>query len=325
MLDIENLKVYFPITAGIFGKKIGEIKAVDGITVSLEKGKTLALVGESGSGKTTATKAIMSTYKPTKGSILFNGTHITNLDSRSFKKYRKKIQVVFQDAGASLNPRRRVKEILMDQLKIHDMSDEEERMKLLEQTLEIVGLSKDFLFRYPHALSGGQKQRIAIARAIIPNPEIVILDEPTSALDVSVQAQIVSLLKKLQIELGLTYLLITHNLSLVRNIADNVAVMYLGRLMEVASTKKLFASPMHPYTIALLSTIPTIDEKDAELLPRRQKLEGEIPSPSNIPSGCRFHTRCPYVMDTCKGVEPDLIESKQHKIRCYVFSDQKKE
>jgi oligopeptide transport system ATP-binding protein len=318
MLETRDLSKYFPIYRGAIRRKVGEVKAVDGANLTLKRGESLGLVGESGSGKTTLGKIIAGMYKPTRGEILLDGRDITGIVYT--KSLKRLIQMVFQDPASALNPRRRIREILMDPLRIHSIGSHDERRKLVVGMLEKVGLSAEFQYRYPHELSGGQKQRVGIARAVITNPDLVILDEPTSALDVSVQANIVELLKEIQQEFDLSYIFISHNLSLVRNVSDKIAVMYLGRVMEYAQTESVFRSPTHPYTVALLSVIPTVSDEEKKFLPELTKLSGEIPSPMNLPTGCRFHTRCPKRCDPCDKIEPEPLIHDGHELRCHLYS-----
>jgi oligopeptide transport system ATP-binding protein len=322
LLKVEGLRKYYPVLGGLLKRKVGEVKAVDGADFSISTGKTLGLVGESGSGKTTVGKVIARLYPPTSGTIKFKGTDIGKLSERAFRPFRPKIQMVFQDPTSSLNPRRRIKDLMLDPLRANRIGTEDERRRRIMTLLELVGLPAEYAYRYPHMLSGGQKQRIGIARAIVSSPDLIVLDEPTSALDVSVQAQIVELLQKIQKELNLTYIFISHNIILVRNVADEIVVMYLGRVMERGPASEVFASPKHPYTISLLSSIPTLTDEEADILPDKIPLTGETPSPMNIPPGCRFASRCPYVMDICKTVEPELVLVGQQEVRCHLFPGQ---
>jgi len=321
LLRVERLRKYFPITAGFLGRQVGQVRAVDDVSFTVPEGQTFALVGESGSGKTTVGKTVIRLIHPTAGDILFNGTNLSVLGERELKSWRRQMQMVFQDPSASLNPRRRVADIVATPLEVHGIGTRRERLARVRELLDLVELPEKYLYSYPHALSGGQKQRVAIARALALHPRFVVLDEPTSALDVSVQAKILALLARLQQELGLTYLLISHDLSVVKNFSDYVAVMYVGRIMEMAPTEKLFARPLHPYTQALLSAIPVVSEEELEVIPERITLEGEIPSPANAPSGCVFHTRCNKVKDLCQVELPPLAEvESDHKVRCHLFS-----
>jgi oligopeptide transport system ATP-binding protein len=322
LLRVEQLKKYFPITAGVLGRQVGRVKAVDDVSFTVPEGQTSALVGESGSGKTTVGKTVIRLIRPTAGDILFDDTNISALGEGELKNWRRQMQMVFQDPSASLNPRRRVADIVATPLEVHGIGTRRERLARVRELLDLVELPEKYLYSYPHALSGGQKQRVAIARALALHPRFVVLDEPTSALDVSVQAKILALLARLQQELGLTYLLISHDLSVVKNFSDYVAVMYLGQIVEMAPTEKLFARPLHPYTRALLSAIPVVSEEELEVIPEHITLEGEIPSPADVPSGCAFHTRCYTIGDVCQ-VEllPPLVEvERDHKVRCHLFS-----
>ncbi len=320
LLNVENLKKYFPILGGIFGKVIGYVKAVDDISFSIYEGETFALVGESGSGKTTVGKIIVGIYKPDSGKIIFNGYDLFNTNKKFLKKIKMNISMVFQDPASSLNPRKRVIDIVMTPLNIYKIGSKQDRIKRVRELINLVELTDEYLYKYPYSLSGGQKQRVAIARALALNPRFIVLDEPTSALDVSVQAKILKLLIRLQKMYKLTYMLITHDLSIVRNVADRVAVMYLGNIVEIASTEELFHNPLHPYTRALLSSIPVITNEEAELLPEKVELKGEIPSPVDVPSGCPFHPRCYARTDICDKNKPALKElRKEHFVACHLF------
>jgi len=323
LLRVEGLKKYFPITAGFLGRQVGQIKAVDNVSFAVPEGQTFALVGESGSGKTTVGKAVSRLIRPTAGDILFEGTNISDLGEGELKPWRREMQMVFQDPAASLNPRRRVAHIVATPLEVHGIGGRRERLARVRELLRLVELPEKYLYSYPHALSGGQKQRVAIARALALNPRFVVLDEPTSALDVSVQAKILALLANLQRELKLTYLLISHDLSVVKNFSDHIAVMYLGKIMEMAPTYELFNNPLHPYTRSLLSAIPVIVDEELELIPERITLEGDIPSPANAPTGCVFHTRCYACMDICKEEAPAPAEVLEgHHVWCHLFPAQ---
>jgi peptide/nickel transport system ATP-binding protein len=312
-LQVENLQVHFPIRKGILQRVVGQVKAVDGVSLDIPQGRTLALVGESGCGKTTLGKALLQLIPPTAGSVKFGGNELIGT-----KAARASMQMVFQDPYASLNPKMRVAEILeegMGALKIG--SNSASRQAHIDELLDKVGLARDSKWRYPHEFSGGQRQRIAIARALAVSPRLLICDEPTSALDVSVQAQILNLLKSLQQELGLSYLFITHNLGVVEFLAHEVCVMYLGRIVERGTTEEVLRSPMHPYTQALLSAVPRIDGKGREYV----KLEGDLPSPANPPEGCHFAPRCTKAMTVCKQY-PDVTEiSATHGVRCHLYRD----
>lgn len=320
LLEVVDLVKYFPIRKGIFGRIVGYVKAVDGISFKVGENETFALVGESGSGKTTTVKCILGLLKPTSGKILFMGKNILELKGEDARWYRRHVQAVFQNPFLSLNPRMKVEDIVAEPLKVHrkDLSREEIR-EIVYGILDKVGLTKALAKRYPYDLSGGQAQRVAIARAIALKPKLIVLDEPTSALDVSVQAQILNLLIDLKEELKLSYLMISHDLSVVRYISDWVAVMYLGKIVELARTEELFEKPLHPYTRALLSAVP---EPDPKIMKSKKRiiLPGEPSSAINPPPGCRLHPRCPYVMDTCRKEEPSLVEyEKDHWVACWLY------
>ncbi len=321
MMEIKSIKKYFPINKGLLKRKIGDVKAVDDISLNIPKGKTIAIVGESGSGKTTLLKTIMRFYEPTSGEIWFDGINIANLEEKDLKALRLDMQMVFQDPSTSLNPRKRIIDILEEPLIVHKKGNKSERLAQMEKLIELVELPKEFLYRYPHSLSGGQKQRIGIARALALNPKFICLDEPTSALDVSVQAKIIDLLKKLQKELGLTYLFITHDLSLVRNFADYVGVMYLGTLVEYGEVRSVFEQPLNPYTQSLLSSIPVVSDAEQNMLPIKIPLKGEIPSPINVPIGCKFHTRCPYKQEICLTAPPVSPSLNGGYVLCHNYKE----
>lgn len=318
ILEVKNLKKHFP-----FGK--GKIlKAVDGVTFHINKGETFGVVGESGCGKSTAGRTIIGLYDLTEGEVVFNGKNIHSLTSKERHAFHRQMQMIFQDPYASLNPRSTVKEIISEPMEVHGMyPNKQERLNRVYQLLEDVGLNRDHANRYPHEFSGGQRQRIGIARALALDPEFIIADEPISALDVSVQAQVVNLLKRLQDEKGLTYLFIAHDLSMVKQISDRIGVMYLGQLVELTDSNELYKNPMHPYTQALLSAIP-IPDPDIEERRERILLKGELPSPIDPPSGCVFRTRCPMAMEICSHEKPIWQEvESNHFVACHLFDKKK--
>ena len=325
LLDVKDLSMYFPVTKGIiFERKVADIKAVDHISFYIRKGETLGLVGESGCGKTTAGRSILQLYKPTTGSVLYwdddrnDYVDLVHLKGEPLRKMRRKIQIIFQDPYGSLNPRMSCGAIVGEPLKIHNLAKGKDYQDRVEELLTIVGLHPYFASRYPHEFSGGQRQRIGIARALASNPQFIVCDEPISALDVSIQAQIINLLEDLQSRLGLTYLFIAHDLSVVRHISDRVAVMYLGRIVELADRSALYEDPLHPYTRALLSAVP-IPDPAMEAKRDRMVLRGEVPSPLNPPSGCVFHPRCPIGIDRCSAEIPPLREIKPgHWAACHL-------
>jgi oligopeptide transport system ATP-binding protein len=313
--------MYFPITRGIvIQRHVGDIKAVDDISFQVKKGETLGLVGESGCGKSTAGRAILQLYRPTAGHVYFKGEDLTRLKGEALRRKRREMQMIFQDPYASLNPRMTVGSIISEPLEVHNIyPSRKERQERVQELLRVVGLNPYFINRYPHEFSGGQRQRIGIARALAVNPEFIVCDEPISALDVSIQAQIINLLMDLQAQFGLTYLFIAHDLSVVRHISDRIAVMYLGKLMELADRDELYNNPLHPYTQALLSAVPIPDPFVEE---RRQRiiLQGDVPSPANPPKGCNFNTRCPRVMDICHTVDPPFKDvGGGHWVACYLY------
>lgn len=319
LLEINNLKKYFPIKKGFFNKSISNVKAVDDISFSIKKGETLGLVGESGCGKTTCGRTILKLYEPTGGSIIYNGEDITNLSPNKMIEYRRKMQVIFQDPYASLDARMTVGDIVGEPIDIHSLMGKMERNERVQDLLNTVGLNSEHANRYPHEFSGGQRQRIGIARALAVEPEFIVCDEPISALDVSIQAQVVNMLEDLQEKMGLTYLFIAHDLSMVKHISNRVGVMYLGKLVELAESNELYSHPQHPYTQALLSAIPVPDPEDAENR-HRIVLQGEIPSPIDPPPGCRFKKRCRYAKAECSHVEPEFKEiTKGHYVACHLF------
>ncbi|MCD6436248.1 MAG: dipeptide ABC transporter ATP-binding protein [Clostridiales bacterium] len=321
LLEVKNLKKYFEINKGFFGKRKDYVQAVDDISFFIRKGETLGLVGESGCGKSTTGRTLIRLYEPTAGEIIYDGVDISGLSEVELKPYRKKIQMIFQDPYASLNSRMTVGDIIGESLDIHGLATGSARQKRVNELLSRVGLSKDHASRYPHEFSGGQRQRIGIARALAVDPEFIICDEPISALDVSIQAQVVNMLEDLQKEMGLTYLFIAHDLSMVKYISDRIGVMYLGKLVEIANRVNLYDTPEHPYTQALLSAIP-IPDPEASRQSHRIILEGDVPSPINPPSGCRFRTRCPYAMERCAKEEPVLREiQKGHFVACHLMDE----
>jgi oligopeptide transport system ATP-binding protein len=309
LVQVTDLKVYFPVTRGIiFQRQVGAVKAVDGISFSIKKGETLGLVGESGCGKSTTGRAVLQLNRPTSGSVKFRGTELTTLKGEEMRRMRRHIQMIFQDPYASLNPRMTVGDIIGEPIRIHKLRNTNKEVReRVQELLQLVGLNPYFVNRYPHEFSGGQRQRIGVARALAVEPEFVVCDEPVSALDVSIQAQVINLLEELQDKLGLTYLFIAHGLAVIKHISDRVAVMYLGKIVELAESSKLYSVPMHPYTQALLSAAP-IPDPSVEKRRKRIILEGDVPSPLNPPSGCRFHTRCPIVIERCKTEEPPFID-----------------
>lgn len=319
LVEIKNLKKYFPVKKGIFTGKQSFVKAVDDVSFSIRKGETLGLVGESGCGKTTTGRTIIKLYDPTAGQIIYDGVDISNLNTRQMKPYRKKIQMIFQDPYASLDSRMTVGDIVGESIDIHNIMKGKEKEERIQYLLKMVGLNSEHASRYPHEFSGGQRQRIGIARALAVQPEFIICDEPISALDVSIQAQVVNMLEDLQDNMGLTYLFIAHDLSMVKHISNRVGVMYLGKMMEITDSTQLYAHPLHPYTKALLSAIPIPDPKEAEAR-ERIILEGEIPSPIDPPPGCRFMGRCKYVKQICREVEPVLKDlGNEHYVACHLY------
>ncbi|WP_038299090.1 ABC transporter ATP-binding protein [Metaclostridioides mangenotii] len=315
LFEVRNLRKYFTQTSGIIKKKTKSVKAVDDVSFNIKKGETLGLVGESGCGKSTLGRTLIRLYDVTDGEIIFDGDNIAGKSEKGLRDARKKIQTIFQDPYASLNPNMTVKEIVEEPLDLYFDMSKEEKDSVVSEMLVKVGLSKEHENRYPHEFSGGQRQRIGIARALAVKPEFIFCDEPISALDVSIQAQIINLLEDLQEEFGITYLFIAHDLSMVRHISDRVCVMYLGKIVEIGTSKDIYENPKHPYTQALLSSIQTID-KDLE----EEILEGDLPSPLNPPSGCRFRTRCKYATEKCKNEEPDESSfEEEHLVYCHRY------
>ncbi|MEA1975886.1 MAG: dipeptide ABC transporter ATP-binding protein [Bacillota bacterium] len=319
LLEVKGLKKYFPIKHGFLGKKTKYVKAVDGIDFKVYKGETLGLVGESGCGKSTTGRTIIRLYDVTEGEVIMNGTDISELSQKELMSYRKKMQMIFQDPYASLNTRMTVSDIIGEPLDIHGIATGDARKDRINELLKTVGLTTDHASRYPHEFSGGQRQRIGIARSLAVDPEFIICDEPISALDVSIQAQVVNMLDDLQQNLGLTYLFIAHDLSMVKYISDRIAVMYLGKIVEIGEADRLYNNPEHPYTQALLSAVPIPDpDLTHELAKDRVMLEGDVPSPLNPPSGCRFRTRCRYAKPICSEEVPELQDiGDGHKVACH--------
>ena len=315
MIIVKNLVKYYPVFGGVFRQEVDQVQAVDDVSFTIKEGETLGLVGESGCGKTTVGHTMLKLREPTSGSMIFDGKDIFALSPNELKETRRKMQIVFQDPYASLDPRLPIGESIGEGLKIHGIGTNNERVDVVLDALKNVGLEDYHAHRYPHEFSGGQRQRIGIARALALKPKFIVLDEPVSALDVSIQAQVLNILKDLQEEFGLTYLFVAHNLAVVEHISDRVAVMYLGKIVELASRDNLFEKPLHPYTVALMSAIPLPDPTKKR---ERIILEGDVPSPLNPPFGCRFHPRCPYVENICGRDEPELREIEPgHKVACH--------
>lgn len=318
LLEVKNLKKYFPVKAGVFRKTVGYLKAVDDISFYIKEKETLGLVGESGCGKTTTGLTILRLEEPTAGEVRFAGKNVLSLNKKELKKIRRNMQIIFQDPYSSLNPRMMVADIVGEPLNVHNLvRNKKERNEKVRELLESVGLTAEQMKRYPHEFSGGQRQRIGIARALAVNPKLIIADEPVSALDVSIQAQVINILQDLQRDLGLTYLFIAHDLSVVKHISDRVAVMYLGRIVEIANKKDLFSNPLHFYTQSLMSAIPVPNPIYKK---KRIILEGDVPSSVNLPAGCRFHPRCPKAMDICREKEPvfKAYDSYGHYVACHL-------
>jgi oligopeptide/dipeptide ABC transporter ATP-binding protein len=314
---VEHLKKYFPVRAGLLQRVVAHVQAVDDVSFTIREGETLGMVGESGCGKTTIGRTMLRLIEPTAGAVYYEGTDVLKLRGREMKAMRRSMQIIFQDPYASLDPRMPIGESVIEGLKIHGIGTPSERFEIMLETLKKVGLEDYHSRRYPHEFSGGQRQRIGIARALALFPSFIICDEPVSALDVSIQSQVLNILKDLQKELGLTYLFIAHNLSVVEHISDRVAVMYLGKMVELTGREELYRNPMHPYTVALLSAIPI---PDPNLKRERVILTGDVPSPLHPPSGCRFHTRCPKMMDQCKVNEPVFKELRpNHWVACWLW------
>lgn len=320
ILEVQNVKKYFPIKKGLLLREVGQVKAVDDVSFTVQKGETLGLVGESGCGKSTLGRTLIRLYEPTAGEIQFQGIDFLKVKGEKLRKMRQNIQMIFQDPYASLDPRMTVGQILAQPFEIHGMLSGKERITRIKQLLETVGLKASHINRYPHEFSGGQRQRISIARAVALNPSLVIADEPVSALDVSIQAQVLNLMKDLQEKLNLTYVFISHDLSVIEHLCDRIAVMYLGKIVEIAPRDVLFNNPQHPYTQALIAAIPRVGTGKKKM---KKSLSGEVPSPINPPSGCPFHTRCPHRMDICDKKLPALINHNkaelQHRTACWLY------
>jgi oligopeptide/dipeptide ABC transporter ATP-binding protein len=319
LLVVKHLQTWFPIRKGFFSKVVGYVKAVDDVSFTIKKGETLGLVGESGCGKTTTGRSILRLIEPTGGTVIFDGREVTKMPKDDLRKLRKDMQIIFQDPFSSLNPRLTIGQMLREVLEVHEIAKGDEAQKQVGDLLEIVGLRKQYYNRYPHEFSGGQRQRIGIARALAVKPKFIVCDEPVSALDVSIQSQIINLLMDLQKEFGLTYLFISHSLSVVEHISDSVAVMYLGKIAEIADYKDLYENPKHPYTEALLSAAPEPDPKKKK---QRIILTGDIPSPAKVPTGCYFHPRCPKVQEACKTTTPQLASiegNPTHEVSCILY------
>jgi len=320
LVQVKDLKKYFPIKRGVLRRTVGHIKAVDGVSFDIYKGETLGLVGESGCGKSTAGRSILQLEVPTAGTVQFADRELTSMGKNDLRRARRHMQMIFQDPYASLNPRMTVGNIISEPLTIHGIGDSASRKERVQELLRVVGLNPYFVNRYPHEFSGGQRQRIGVARALATNPSFIVADEPISALDVSIQAQVVNMLDDLKHELGLTYLFIAHDLSMVRYISDRVAVMYLGRIVELSNRNEVYDHPLHPYTQALLSAIP-VPDPDKEAKRQRVILEGDVPSPANPPAGCRFNPRCAYATDICREVDPEFrnlgTTAEPHMVACH--------
>ena len=317
LIRVENLKKYFPITRGVFQRHVGDIKAVDGVSFFVRQSETLGLVGESGCGKTTTGRTLLQLYRPTAGHAYFEGQDLTVMKGEELRRMRRRMQMIFQDPYASLNPRMTIGTIIGEPLEVHNIAKGKEKRERVQELLRLVGLNPYFINRYPHEFSGGQRQRIGVARALALNPDFIVCDEPVSSVDVSIQAQIVNLLEDLQEQFGMAYLFIAHDLSMVRHISNRVAVMYLGKIVELTGRDELYENPLHPYTQSLLSAVPIPDPVVEE---RRQRiiLEGDVPSPANPPEGCNFNTRCPVVMDICSKEDPEFKEvGGEHWAACH--------
>ena len=321
IFKVKNLQTWFPITKGAFKKVVGHVKAVDDVSLDIYKGETLGIVGESGCGKSTFGKSVMLLEKPTGGSVMFNYDgefkDITKFSKEETFKFRRRVQMVFQDPYSALNPQKKIYTSFEEPLIVHGVNNQKDRESVMQKVLQMVNIQQDYLMRYPHEFSGGQRQRLCIARALEVMPDVLICDEPVSALDVSIQAQVLNLMKDIQKEMNLTYLFIAHDLSVVQYMSDRIVVMYLGKIVEVADSKALYDEPLHPYTRALLSAIPVPDIHKTQ---KRQLLEGEAPSPIHKPTGCAFHNRCPNCMEICKTVDPAMIRNEDgHMVSCHLY------
>jgi oligopeptide/dipeptide ABC transporter ATP-binding protein len=322
LLEVRNLKKYFPVKKGVFSRVVAQVRAVDDISFSVGPGETLGLVGESGCGKTTAGRSLLRLIEPTSGEVRYNGENLLSLSASEMRRHRRDLQIIFQDPYSSLNPRMTVGAIVSEGLAVHKMGSRSERLDIVRDTLQRVGLDPAYINRYPHEFSGGQRQRIGVARALALNPKFIVCDEPVSALDVSVQSQVVNLLVELKEKLGIAYLFISHDLSVVQYISDRVAVMYLGEIVETASSRQLYERPLHPYTQALLSAVPV---PDPERRRSRIILQGDVPSPLNPPSGCRFHPRCPVaIKGKCEVEAPRTLDYDGHRVACHAVEVQMK-
>ncbi|HEV8344637.1 MAG TPA: dipeptide ABC transporter ATP-binding protein [Candidatus Binatia bacterium] len=322
LLEVKNLKKYFPVGGGLFSRRKGEVRAVDGVDLTVEEGETLGLVGESGCGKSTLGRTLLRLIEPTEGEVLFRGKNLLGLSPREMRNMRREMQIIFQDPYASLNPRMRVGEIVGEGLEIHKLAAGKKKRQRVMELLNQVGLREDHYDRYPHEFSGGQRQRIGIARALAVNPSFIVADEPVSSLDVSIQAQIINLLQELQEKMHLTYFFISHDLRVVEHISHRVAIMYLGKIVEIAPSETIYSEAKHPYTRALLSAVPVADPDGKK---ERIVLQGDVPSPVNPPAGCSFHPRCPYREDICDKIEPRLeFGGDNHGVSCHVFGPGKR-